>query len=212
MCREVIVWVQPALLPLLQCMMVPLTLLPLHDGHAEIDYDVDIESMELAHALRTTLHSLPNQVPYFAIPSALPRRRLPLKCVGLVAQSGDWDVRRHVPIDLLATLSDVPGIRTFNLNMPPPVPAAEDISTPDVLALAACIRGLDLVITADTMVAHLAGALAIPTWTLLPAEADWRWMTGRDDSPWYPTMRLFRQPVPGDWESVLARVRAKLAE
>jgi ADP-heptose:LPS heptosyltransferase len=71
---------------------------------------------------------------------------------------------------------------------------------------------LDLVITPDTMTAHLAGALAIPTWTLLPAEADWRWMSERDDSPWYPTMRLFRQPSPGDWLSVLARVRAELGE
>jgi hypothetical protein len=69
---------------------------------------------------------------------------------------------------------------------------------------------LDLVITVDSMMAHLAGALARPVWVLLPFAADWRWMTGRDDSPWYPTMRLFRQPRFGDWEDVVQRVRAEL--
>jgi hypothetical protein len=60
------------------------------------------------------------------------------------------------------------------------------------------------------MTAHLAGALALPTWILLMADADWRWMDDRADSPWYPTMRLFRQPSPGDWQSVIAQVRAEL--
>jgi ADP-heptose:LPS heptosyltransferase len=66
---------------------------------------------------------------------------------------------------------------------------------------------LDLVITADAMAAHLAGALARPVWVLLKHDADWRWMTGRSDSPWYPTMRLLRQPQPGDW-SALAQALA----
>jgi hypothetical protein len=61
------------------------------------------------------------------------------------------------------------------------------------------------------MPAHLAGALGRPVWTLLHADPDWRWMLGRDDTPWYPTMRLFRQPRPGDWAAVMARVRAELA-
>lgn len=61
------------------------------------------------------------------------------------------------------------------------------------------------------MPAHLAGSLGVPVWTLLPAEADWRWMEGRSDSPWYPTMRLFRQERPGDWEPVIARVAMELA-
>ena len=68
------------------------------------------------------------------------------------------------------------------------------------------LQGLDLVITVDTMVAHLAGALGKPVWTLLPARADWRWMLDREDSPWYPTMRLFRQTAPGDWRPVIARI------
>jgi ADP-heptose:LPS heptosyltransferase len=81
----------------------------------------------------------------------------------------------------------------------------------DVLAAARVMRALDLVITIDSMPAHLAGALGVPVWTLLPHAADWRWMDGRDRSPWYPAMRLFRQPRPGDWDAVVARVAGELA-
>ena len=76
---------------------------------------------------------------------------------------------------------------------------------------AALMAQFDLVISADTSVAHLAGALARPGWLLLPFAPDWRWLLKRNDSPWYPTMRLFRQPVPGDWTSVVRAVRAALA-
>ena len=75
---------------------------------------------------------------------------------------------------------------------------------------AAAIEALDLVVTVDTSVAHLAGALGKPVWVLLPSSADWRWMEAREDSPWYPTMRLFRQRVAGDWSEAVARVIAAL--
>jgi hypothetical protein len=74
------------------------------------------------------------------------------------------------------------------------------------------MRALDRVVTVDSMTAHLAGALGVPVWTLLHAEADWRWMEGRGDSPWYPTMRLFRQAAAGEWAPVVARVAAGLRE
>jgi hypothetical protein len=71
---------------------------------------------------------------------------------------------------------------------------------------------LDVVICVDNMVAHLAGTLGRPTWLLLKHEADWRWMEARSDSPWYPSMRLFRQPSPGDWQSVVGMVGRALSE
>jgi ADP-heptose:LPS heptosyltransferase len=72
------------------------------------------------------------------------------------------------------------------------------------------VAGLDLVIGVDTAVVHLAGALGRPVWTLLPFTPDWRWQTGREDSPWYPSMRLFRQSEPGGWDDVVTRVKAAL--
>ncbi|HJS30956.1 MAG TPA: glycosyltransferase family 9 protein, partial [Alphaproteobacteria bacterium] len=82
----------------------------------------------------------------------------------------------------------------------------------DFADTAAAISALDLIVTVDTAVAHLAGALAKPVWTLIPTPADWRWMIARSDSPWYPTMRLFRQPRPGDWKTPIAQIAAALAD
>ncbi|MDP7281598.1 MAG: glycosyltransferase family 9 protein, partial [Candidatus Poribacteria bacterium] len=80
----------------------------------------------------------------------------------------------------------------------------------DFALTAAAIQQLDLVITVDTSVAHLAGALGKPVWTLLPYIPDWRWLLDRDDSPWYPSMRLFRQTQAGDWPGVFARASKAL--
>jgi Glycosyltransferase family 9 (heptosyltransferase) len=85
-----------------------------------------------------------------------------------------------------------------------------DAGSDDPLHAARTLRALDLVVTVDSMPAHLAGALGVPTWTLLQRDADWRWMEDRDDSPWYPTMRLFRQDRQGDWAPVVARVAEEL--
>jgi hypothetical protein len=212
MTSELTVWAQPALIPLLRCMPAArFNLLPLHDGTPSVEYDVDIEIMEAPHVLRTTLDSLPHAVPYVCVEAEPCAASSSARNVGVVAVSGDWNQRRSVPAELMATLGDVPGIRTYSLQLGMPVPGAEDISTSDVLGLAARMRRLDLIVTVDTMSAHLAGALGIPTWTALMADADWRWLSDRDDSPWYPTMRLFRQPSAGDWGAVIARVRWELA-
>jgi ADP-heptose:LPS heptosyltransferase len=82
----------------------------------------------------------------------------------------------------------------------------------DIVMEASLVRALDLMISIDSLPAHLAGALGVPVWTLLQKDADWRWMEARADSPWYPTMRLFRQQRAGEWRPVIAAVAAELAE
>ena len=91
-----------------------------------------------------------------------------------------------------------------------PLPGMQDRQCAEILALAQQIQALDLLITVDSMPAHLGGALGVPTWVLLPREADWRWLDDRSDSPWYSSVRLFRQVTAGDWERPLAEVRAAL--
>ncbi|MDP9348872.1 MAG: ADP-heptose--LPS heptosyltransferase, partial [Gemmatimonadota bacterium] len=215
---EVTVWAQPALLPLLRTLPGVGRLLPLHDGTPGVEYDVDVEVMELAHVFRTTLDTLPAEVPYLHVdPSPLPTDGLAAGRlrVGLVWRAGDWDERRSLPFPLLAPLAELPGVELHVLQRGPALAEHPEgfgvVSGSDsVLEAARVIRALDVVVTVDSMPAHLAGALGVPTWTLLHADADWRWMEGRADSPWYPTMRLFRQERPGEWEPVIARVAAGL--
>jgi ADP-heptose:LPS heptosyltransferase len=126
------------------------------------------------------------------------------------------DRNRSVAPPLLDRLRDIPGMAFFSL-----CPDAIDWPDLDLRPLlrpladfedtAALIANLDVVISVDTAVAHLAGALGKLVWILLPYAADWRWLTGRDDSPWYPSARLFRQRRPGDWGEVLERVGRALA-
>ena len=207
--RELSVWVQPELIPLLATMAGVGRLLPLDAGRPEVEYEVDIEIMEIPHALRTTLPTLPADVPYFTVPAA--PRLSDRFSVGVVAEAGEWDRGRSLPPELMARQGDLPGLDLFNLQPGGSMPGARDASTPDVLVAASRVQALDLVITVDTMMAHLAGALGVPTWTLLQADADWRWMEARADSPWYPTMRLFRQPQPGAWEPVIEQLREELS-
>jgi hypothetical protein len=202
--RHVTVWLQPALIPLFRTATGYDELLPLHDGAPQVDYDADVEIMELAHVFRTTLDTIPSRVPYFDVaPAELPPAE---RRVGVVWNSGEWDPQRCIPLPFIERLATVPGITLFPLQQD----AAQHPLAREPLGTAQLMRALDLVITVDSMPAHLAGALGVPVWTLLRKEADWRWMEDRDDSPWYPTMRLFRQQRAGDWEEVIARVRRAL--
>ncbi len=137
-----------------------------------------------------------------------PRRDSPLKTA--------VDRRRSVAPETLAPLLEVPGLRFFSLQKDGPPPPA-GLPLTDVMAgmadfadTAALVANLDLVITVDTAVAHLAASLGKPVWLLNRFDSCWRWLLHRPDSPWYPSLRLFRQPSPGDWGAVVEAVKAEL--
>lgn len=212
--RHVTVWAQPPLVPLLATVAGIDELLPLHEGLPGVEYDVDVEVMELPYVFRSSLQTLPKDVPYLRVaPAALPwdgKLR-----VGIVWQGGDWTPERAVPVSLLEPLADIPGVTTHILQRGAGLETRPEgfgllSGSDDVLEAARVIAALDLMVSIDSMPAHLAGALGVRTWTLLQTEADWRWMEERPDSPWYPTMRLFRQRRVGDWEGVIARLTAEL--
>jgi hypothetical protein len=186
-------------------------------------HEVDLEVMELPYALRVTLPQLPP--PYPQLHGQLPRTadlELPDEGrlrVGLLWAASDWDSTRSVPLPALAPLFALEQVQFYSLQQgaaaTDPLLQRLDIEclsprTAGIGTAAAAMCALDLVISVDGMPAHLAGTLGRPTWVLLKHEADWRWMLEREDTPWYPTLRLFRQPRAGDWAAVGQQVAAAL--
>ncbi len=196
--------VQPELLALLAGSPGPDRLVPFDPAHPAPPQECDIEIMELAHALRLR----PPPAPYLHVPPMERPEAGPL--IGLCWSAGGWDPRRSMPLGLLR---DLPGClislqrgeAAAGSGLPDPLH-----QSPSVLRTAQLMMTLDAVVTVDTMVAHLAGALGRPTFLLLQHRADWRWMEGRSDSPWYPSMRLYRQAVAGEWRAPVARLRHDL--
>jgi hypothetical protein len=213
---HVTLWCQPELMPLLRGLEEVDDCLPLHDGTPDVDFDVDLEIMELAHALRAGADAIACP-PYLRIPRAPD----PLDAgfsglrVGLVWEAGGWDARRSLPAAALAPLAELADIDLVSLQRGPAaaqagVIPARDASTSSIAELAVRLGGLDLLITVDTMVAHLAGAVGVTAWLLLHSACDWRWPLQRTRTLWYPTLRLFHQRAPGDWDGVIARVAGEL--
>lgn len=199
-------------------------------------FDVHLPMLSVPHILRTRLETIPSTTPYLAAPEAdraVWRERLKdvegLK-VGLVwagnprphdPDANRMDALRSLNLADFAPLAEVPGVALFSLQKGPP--AEQAAAPPPGLALvdhsdeladfadtAALIENLDLVISVDTSVVHLAGALGKPVWVLSRFNGCWRWLENRDDSPWYPTARIFRQPRRGDWSETVLRVRDAL--
>ncbi len=185
--------------------------------------------LSLPLAFGTRLETIPAAVPYLrAEPRAAEKFRARFEApefkVGLVWRGNPekpGDARRSLAPSALRPLFELSGVRLISLQMPPRAGDLDQLrqfgalddpmdEIGDFADTAALIASLDLVITVDTAVAHLAGALAAPVWLLLPFVPDWRWMMARPDSPWYPTARLFRQTAPGDWHGVLDRVAEAL--
>ena len=202
------------------------------------DFDLHCPLLSLPLAFGTTLETIPGAVPYLdadATQIATWRRRLgdlPGLKVGLAWAGGfrpglpvahEMDRRRSITLAHFASFAGMTGVSFVSLQKD--APAAQTRSPPaglvvhdwtdelgDFADTAALVAALDLVISVDTSVAHLAGALGKPVWLLNRFESEWRWLLDREDSPWYPTLRQFRQNRPGEWEPVLSRVRDALAE
>jgi Flp pilus assembly protein TadD len=195
--------------------------------HAAEPYDFHAPLMSLPYFLGTRADSIPASTPYLGVPKdaevPLPAARAGCR-VGLVwAGNPDHanDHNRSLALSALRPLFDVDGIEWFGLQVGPRAAEISECGAPirdlspalgSFAETAAAMAALDLVISVDTAPAHLAGALGRPVWLLLPHAPDWRWLTDRDDSPWYPTMRLFRQPAPGEWDSAVAAIRSALLE
>lgn len=201
-------------------------------GEAPAGFDYYAHLMSLPRVFATDLTNVPAHVPYVEVDRERAARwseRIGLGAglrVGLVWAGGaahQRDRERSIPLEALVPLSSVANVRWIGLQKGPRESDAGELGSgweidnlgaefADFTDTAAAIDALDLVISVDTAVAHLAGALGKHVWLLLPTPADFRWLEGRADSPWYPTMQLFRQRVPGAWDEVIARAAAALAD
>jgi tetratricopeptide (TPR) repeat protein len=225
---KVIVECQPQLLQLLsefpgvECLVAHGSPLP--------QFDIQAPLLSIPGILHTTLGTIPSSIPYFHADAKLIERwrrelesrdrfRIGIAWQGNAANPGDS--HRSIPLAHFAILARIPGVRLISLQKGPGTQQlnsiAESIPVLDLASrldetsgafmdTAAVMMNLDLVITSDTAVAHLAGALGVPVWVALAFASDWRWLLQREDSPWYPTMRLFRQVRFGDWRDVFERI------
>ncbi len=219
---NIILELQPELMRLMAANAGNLPLKLVARGDALPPYDFNCPLMSLPLAFNTQLASIPAAVPYIAEPAAAERAQAGAR-IGLVWAAGGSPEYMKKSLHLadfaflssfrdLTLVSLQKGPREAELGQPPAGLVIERPKLGDFLDTAAAIAGLDLVISVDTAVAHLAGAMGKQVWTLLPHPADWRWLTAREDSPWYPGMRVFRQPQRGDWLGVLDRVASALRE
>ncbi len=196
------------------------------DGEALPPFDVQAPLLSLPAMFHTTLATVPGKVPYlFPEPDLVNGWREKLSHhrgfkIGIVWQGNPRyrsDRYRSLPLTNFAPLGRLTGVELFSLQKgsgPEQVRALGDPfrivdladQLDDFAQTAAVMKYLDLIVTADTAVAHLAGSLGVPVWVLLRFAPDWRWLLHRPDSPWYPTMRLFRQERRGDWQPVIQAV------
>ena len=193
----------------------------------EFDHHIPLQGLPRIVGIR--LDNIPNKVPYLRAPadrvqrwasrlSGDARPRVGLVWAGSTTGEGD---KRTRSVALFASLAAVEGVKFYSLQKGPDsvqsAPTGMDWTDftselHDFSDTAALVQNLDLVITVDTSMAHLAGALGRPVWVVVPFESDFRWLVGRTDSPWYPTMRLFREPVPRDTATPIAQMVQALRE
>ncbi|MDE2475567.1 MAG: FkbM family methyltransferase [Alphaproteobacteria bacterium] len=228
---QVTFFARPNLVRLLQPLTLGIDVVTSNEAAAAFDFQCALMSLPLRFG--TELSSVPNSVPYLAAESHLVsiwREKIGghgLK-IGIAWQGRPGvsaDKGRSIPLAAFAPLAAVPDVRlislqrNFGLEQLAKLPAGMKVevlsdeveSGPDAfIGTAAVMNCLDLIVTCDTSIAHLAGALARPTWVAVKHVAEWRWLLDRDDSPWYPTIRLFRQRTRGDWDFVLQEMARAL--
>lgn len=199
-------------------------------SNASITYDVQLPLLSLPHRFGTTVETIPNKTPYLKVPpgtKAKIKRRKETKIAVAFVWAGrpthSDDRFRSCTVNWFSTLFDIPGVDFYSIQWGPragelePHLKRKNVSSmtdqlTDFAETAAIIDQMDLIISIDTAVAHLAGALGKPVWTILPFGGEWRWLFRREDTPWYPNMRLFRQPILGDWRPVFQRMGMALTQ
>ena len=195
-------------------------------------FDVQAPLLSLPRIFHTGLRDIPAAIPYlFAVPGLVEHWRQELGSVagfkiGMVWQGNPMhkqDRARSLRLSRFEPLARMPDVQLISLQVGPGSEQLRDSANRfrvtdvgsrlrDFRDTAAVMLNLDLVICCDTAVAHLAGALGVPVWVALPLVPDWRWLLDRSDSPWYPTMRLFRQDTRGDWPGVFRKIEVTLGE
>jgi tetratricopeptide (TPR) repeat protein len=229
----VVVQCQKELVPLLRCCSGIDQLVPAGSALPEFAYHAPL--LSLPAILGTTLDTTPAEVPYVrADPHLVEHWRRELAQVhgfrvGIAWQGNPkhpWDRHRSIPLACFEPLARIQGVRLISLQRGPGTEQLAalhgrfPVLTLDAkmdengafLDTAAVMQGLDLIVTSDTAIPHLAGALARPVWMALSFTPDWRWLRDREDSPWYPTLRLFRQGRLGDWKGVMDRMAQELTK
>lgn len=197
-------------------------------------FDVHAPLASLPRIFGTMLENVPTNIPYLAADALLverwrqelaPQRGFKIGIAWQGSANYRWDAKRSIRLEQFEPLARLPGVQLYSLQKGfgseqigqvasrfaiVDLGGRLDQTTGPFLDTAAVMKNLDLVISSDTSIPHLAGALGVPVWLATPFVPDWRWLLDRDDSPWYPSMRLFRQPNRGDWESVFRRMAAEL--
>ncbi len=193
-------------------------------------FDVHLPLLSLPHIFRTELASIPASIPYLHVPENVPNRnalceriarsqgqtRVAISWVGNPAHAGD--AQRSIPRDAFLPLQALPNVAWYafqhGVSEVPPLSGIDSLAPllHNFSDSAYALSGMDLVITVDTALAHLAGALGIPTLLLVTYIPDWRWLMGRDDSPWYPSLRIYRQTNARNWDTVIRQVLTDLSK
>ena len=221
------VMAQPALLAFLHCSQ---DLGPVLNGWSDSigpDHELEMEIMELPYVFRARLETVPNRVPYFDTKTIrksgrvnIPRSGGDTIRVGLVWASSQWDSSRSLPVECMEEWRSLSNVEWFSLqqgsenyvNQLPILVHSLAGQTQEITQVAAAMLDLDLIISVDTLTAHLAGALGRPVWLMLSNQPDWRWLSSGDSSAWYPTMRIFRCPGPGEWQALTRVIAQELSK